>query len=482
MQDSLIAALGCFITIMASLTGFATQQLVVFQNCMQKDLAAVASIARTNNFTAAGTEVRGAYYDTFPPMVVAINLGIIQPVDDLTAVLSSCESGNCTFPIDIGASFSTVGVSHKCKNITSEVWETQVINGTGTMALLNLSSNALNPINISLKLEDDLTTLRTGVMGSTSPDLGAIATVKFLFRKSPTMSNYSAISCYIYPSVITYGARIHKSRLEESVINVKRIGDSPLPRVMPSIDTEYQVYYKLATTRVLQNGMFRTCDPKTVPGPGLLPVSEVNVDDEPGALFNSYAKPKIYYFPTACVWSFYKGPTQGIQNYLKEVFDGQKVTWGQNSLGNTGSVILRQFFQGGNMTHETVDDMFKNMTRSMTAVIRTHGAGGASENLLGDMWFSTTCAKINWHWIAFPAAMIGLTVIFLVLVIIESHGVSSDRLWKSSALASLFCEVDHTVVREERIDGKVQMSTVASSTSVCLAPNDQGLRLVGSGK
>lgn len=65
---------------------------------------------------------------------------------------------------------------------------------------------------------------------------------------------------------------------------------------------------------------------------------------------------------------------------------------------------------------------------------------------------------------------------------IGSHWVKSDRLWKSSALTSLFYEVDHAVIGEERIDGKERMGTIASSTSVNLAPDDRVLRLVGGGK
>jgi hypothetical protein len=108
-------------------------------------MTAIASILRTNNYAAAGAIVRNAYADTFPSMVVAINIGIIQPVQDLTAVLSHCDSGNCTFPADNGAFFSTVAVSHSCKNITSEVQEIQVVNETGKIVSWSMSSYAATP-------------------------------------------------------------------------------------------------------------------------------------------------------------------------------------------------------------------------------------------------------------------------------------------------------------------------------------------------
>lgn len=40
------------------------------------------------------------------------------------------------------------------------------------------------------------------------------------------------------------------------------------------------------------------------------------------------------------------------------------------------------------------------------------------------------------------AIMIGLTGILLILVAIENRGIENDRLWKSSFLAALFCEVE----------------------------------------
>ena len=72
---SWIAALGAVITIMASLTGFFTQQLVEFDDCLQKDLLATAGVWKTNNYTAAGGMIGPVSNDAFPPMVAAINVG-----------------------------------------------------------------------------------------------------------------------------------------------------------------------------------------------------------------------------------------------------------------------------------------------------------------------------------------------------------------------------------------------------------------------
>lgn len=72
--------------------------------------------------------------------------------------------------------------------------------------------------------------------------------------------------------------------------------------------------------------------------------------------------------------------------------------------------------------------------------------------------------------------MISLTGIFLLLVLIENHDLESDRLWKSSILAALFCEID---VPLDNSAGKETMNAVAKSTSVSLEGKNGGsLRLV----
>jgi hypothetical protein len=63
---------------------------------------------------------------------------------------------------------------------------------------------------------------------------------------------------------------------------------------------------------------------------------------------------------------------------------------------------------------------------------------------------------------------------FLLLVAIENCSIETDRLWKSSFLAALFCELEM-----DRIPaGKVEMKSIARSTSVCLQKESSTLRPV----
>lgn len=70
--------------------------------------------------------------------------------------------------------------------------------------------------------------------------------------------------------------------------------------------------------------------------------------------------------------------------------------------------------------------------------------------------------------------MIALSGVFLILVAFENRGIETDRLWKSSFLAAIFCEVE---VHEKPV-GKGEMKAVAKSTSVSLEGKSETLRLV----
>jgi len=119
-----------------------------------------------------------------------------------------------------------------------------------------------------------------------------------------------------------------------------------------------------------------------------------------------------------------------------------------------------------------------NLTNAMNTVLRTHGMEEHSKPAEGTMWYTTTCIEINWAWIAFPAVMIALSAIFLLLVHIESRGVESGRLWKSSILAMLFCEMDEVVTEEAQPMGRQRLEEVAASSSVSLGKENGSLRLV----
>lgn len=117
-----IVALGAVITIIASLTGFLLQQLMIFEDCLQRDPSASVRISKTNNCRVPNIGALNLDSDPVPSMVAAINAGMVQSVPDHTkAVSHGCLSGNCAFPSDLDASFSTVAVGYRCFQIKDRI-------------------------------------------------------------------------------------------------------------------------------------------------------------------------------------------------------------------------------------------------------------------------------------------------------------------------------------------------------------------------
>jgi len=174
---------------------------------------------------------------------------------------------------------------------------------------------------------------------------------------------------------------------------------------------------------------------------------------------------KWWYYPEDCIWTVSRFAMIANRQTLSEMLDGQNVTMTfKGGLG--GSTHLRVSFQEGNVTYDIIDRCFQGLATSMSAVMRTSGGSAytrsLTENAKGTVWINTTCVSIQWRWITFPAVVIRLTGMFLVLVAIENRGIKNDRLWKSSFLAALFCEVE----LHEKPVGKEEMKAAAKSSSL----------------
>jgi hypothetical protein len=218
---------GAIITIMASLTGFFTQQIVLFQNCLELKDGASVSIAKTNNYTRTGIPSFNMNPTDFDAMIAAVNVGLIQPVVDFTNVLSvGCSSGNCTFPSTNHGSFSTLGVDHVCEDVTTQI---RVVNET-----IDSQSNSTVPEFFAFDYDSTHTMefprIDSGVVlrSRTGATNNTISTIYLVFRKTWRMFDYKALKCSLFPTVNTYTASIESTILKEVLID--RVPFVPLPQ------------------------------------------------------------------------------------------------------------------------------------------------------------------------------------------------------------------------------------------------------------
>ena len=508
--------MGALITIMAAFTGFAAQQLIVFQDCQRPDHSAQVGILRSNFFNSVGDRLGAQFYDEFLPMAVAMDVGMLQPVEDRTQDLSyGCTTGNCTFPGGDGPAYSTLAIGHTCDDVTSQVEETPLTGdndyayaGTKIMSTPYENASTTNPYNstsmvegysntrlpngtyvwnigLSLPLGDEqfaVPPLKFAMFGwpgalvtgvSMMGFNGTLGTVKMIYR--PEFDNYTyykAISCDLFPTVNTYAARYHNGVLRETLVGSERMGED--------IAFGSSTIYRLATKQTLRNGTLATCTERNTTSNDYDAVARANIGAAPinasRAALEGTPAAEVVYYPLDCLYAFSRASASGIHIHLETAFKDQWLTqpaWSFNT-----SAALRRLYNGRSMNLESVDSFMQNLTTAMTTVLRVHGEQNFSRPAVGTVWFSTTCIVVNWKWTAFPAVMIALSAAFLVLVAVESRGVESERLWKSSILALLFCELDEDVLREARDGGKRGVEEVAAREKVRLGEGREGLKLV----
>ena len=513
-----ITAMGALITVMAAFTGFAAQQLIIFENCLRPDNSTLVGIHRTNLFDASGPRTAPRQVDEYLPMSVAMDIGMLQPTEDYTSKLSyGCETGNCTFPSTNGSALSTVAIDYACEDVTLDLqvsilpdqikWTYGAqdfgdgLGPDGIPIAMNVTSIKLNDtkfilpngtqvrnLGLSLPMSDDRDVtsdlkfplgywLGNLVTGATTIDYGdTISTLKMIAvpdRDEP--SSYRAFSCGLFPTRNTYRVKYHKAVLTEELVSKVRLGRDAVPWSEGA--------FALVTTQTLVNGTMRTCSSSKSRRPGYYtePVSPSNVDASPQARGDNTTEEDVLWFPRDCLWAFTLPASGSVYAHLAAIFNDQFLVNAPGYGAAHGSAYMRQLYNDGNITLEHVQGFMKNMTTSMNAVVRTHGLQqpNYSVPLPGTQWYSTTCVRVNWTWIVFPATMIALSAVFLVLVAFESRDVQGGRLWKSSVLAMLFCDLDEGIREEVGSLGRRGMEKVAQSSSVCLGKGAEGLKLVG---
>jgi hypothetical protein len=98
-----------------------------------------------------------------------------------------------------------------------------------------------------------------------------------------------------------------------------------------------------------------------------------------------------------------------------------------------GGDYLRHVYNNGGNSFEQINETWANITKSITQFLRS-AATNFSTPAAGQSLIHTTCLRVHWGWIAYPAIMTILTLILFVLLGIL--GVSQRMpTWKDSPLA-----------------------------------------------
>ncbi|KAI7775834.1 hypothetical protein LA080_006202 [Diaporthe eres] len=265
-----------------------------------------------------------------------------------------------------------------------------------------------------------------------------------------------AFECEFYPAVNTYSANINNGVLLEQVL------DSQPMDVWTRKSSGTQAL--LIVNRTIRGGKWHEC------------TGSPNPSDENNIPLIMYPS-DFDYGPQIST----EAPSSSFYNYNITWWPQDCIYWLPSEIAGTkGDPWSVKLWNNGTPTLDTVQATMDGMTRSVTARLRQ--GDGISANIgpaNGTVWGTQTCVGVNWEWLALPAGLLLLTIVFLVLTITRTSS-KQAWVWKSSIFAVLFSGLDHeTRKSDEPVVSLEEMKAAADRATVRLEDTREGFRLVG---
>lgn len=478
-----IAVIGAVITIVAMAVDPFTQQIVQFYSCSTEIEGELATAPFSNNYTAGFVGRPTGTPDLDPQMLSAIYTGLLDPpVNVSTALAFECRTGNCTFPsTDDGATLLSLGLESRCVDISRDVSVSVNVttykdnfNETAVDRTVNAS---LADYNIYLSNESWWWPMKTGSNYSNGWPASSLLKIAFLMAPSSTdLQHTQAFECEFYPVVNTLSTNVTNGVLLEQVLDSQRMNVWSIP---------WGTHTLLMVNRTIKAGEWHQCNSsREQSDEHNFPV--VNRPDPPGpSLGTSDTLDELAsnnfteWWPQDCVFWIDYAPTEGLASTLDGFLGNESLyldSWTQRPKGDLWSVNL---WNNGSATLETVQAATDGLSRSITA--RWRQGDGISDNMgpvVGTVLGNQTCVRVNWAWIALPASLLLLAVVFLVLTIVRTRS-KQAQVWKGSIFAVLFSGFDQEM---RQAAGPVftmeDMKAAASRATVRLEDTKEGFRLV----
>ncbi|KAI2780161.1 hypothetical protein F4815DRAFT_499937 [Daldinia loculata] len=114
-------------------------------------------------------------------------------------------------------------------------------------------------------------------------------------------------------------------------------------------------------------------------------------------------------------------------------FGVNDVEYGMTLSNFDGSDIIKLMYDYGRIDFNHVQDMFANISESLTTYIRTNGDKNYSEPAVGQVFHYATCIRVQWQWITFPSLLAFLTVLLFIWTVCSKEP-RSFPAWKASPL------------------------------------------------
>ncbi|KAL9106294.1 MAG: hypothetical protein Q9227_008694 [Pyrenula ochraceoflavens] len=512
----LVASCGAFIVLAAIIVDPFAQQIIATYNCPQLAESVLATVPRTNNYNETGRHTGAGEASLSLGMQNAINGGIFNPGDPVNY---QCPTGNCTF----SKHYHTVGFCGNCSDTTNQLylWNKPNNKNSSTAWILELMTNKTYPLgpykNTTAYLNGSLAdggseylVINSGgfesdiILSYGGPHLnttscGSCSTFDLFDEKkanaciddwdslswgcgylgnttawTPDGYGIGAARCSILPCVRTYTAYSEAGKFHESLIseatewaysNLAGVGSSS----MVAVDC-----LSFEDRDSLTSGGYE------FEGKSFIPYN-ISIDPYSGNYTSPDLKGNANVTKGAvnrdCIYEYGGITMNSIGEWLGTYLSGN-ITPGLYSYDFRGSAQLQAIYNESRMPFSLLNDTWQNIADSMTTYVRQHGAKGWSKPATGIALREETCIHVRWPWLAYPAVLAGLALIFFSATVIKtSQGDARSQDWKSNPLALTLHGLDLNGAGREATRER-QMEDLAAITQVRLGQTTQGYRFI----
>lgn len=446
-----------------------TQQIFQFYNCSTIVEGEYATVPFSNNYTAVSEGSLAQCQEPDPQTFSAAFVGILDPPVNVSSRLDFfCSTGNCTFPsTEDGASFLSLALESRCADTSSDISVSfNAKNRTGEMETVATAS--LFDYGIRLDNTSESVML-SGFKGAKDWPASFLLTFSFLMQEAPGLARLQAFDCEFYPVVHTYNSNITNGVLLEQVLDSQRMDVWP---------TLFDTHALLLLNRTIRAGQWHQCTGSKQPSPEHI----LAVDNRPDIPGEDQSTSYPYFnkwWPQDCVYTIGCAPTQGLASSLAELLGNERLEDHGFSVPE-GTPWAINLWRNGSATLETVQAVMDGISRTVSA--RWRQGDGTSNNIgpiVGTVWNSQACVRVNWGWIALPGGLLLGTLVFFILTVIKTRS-RQAMVWKSSILAVLFSGLGQETRKAAAGPTKTlkEMKVIAGKATVRLEDTTEGFRLV----
>ncbi|KAH0425154.1 hypothetical protein CcaCcLH18_11173 [Colletotrichum camelliae] len=372
-----------------------------------------------------------------PEMRIALQTAIQNPRGVDSEVSPICPTGNCTFMglesgalvVELGEiTHASAGLCSICTDVTTLI---SVAEGNGSVALPNGMNFSTGRTTTSMVFGSGDLSWAQSLMSERAVSLAqqALSNITVFTTQSPVADRYGApfihtrmaLSCSLYLCLRSYSGTVQKTQLREKVVSEVAMYHDPM--------------YDGIEHQWVKNGSFLASrTPCVVNG------RNYTAEAEAGSLNIT-----TFWAPDAaeCIYSVAPTFADGLSSFLNDAFN-ETCTFSAFQDGNLwckSNFWLSELWYQGNATVELVSGHFVDIATAVTNQLR-RGLGrqeGSMSEVEGQALQHVVFVVIDKGWLAFPAMLLGLEAVLLVLMIARSWRLRDEEaVWKSSILPLIF--------------------------------------------